>query len=365
MTGFLSGIRVLDLSQFLPGPYAAQLLGDLGADVVKVEPPGGDPLRQLDPISGGVSPDTPSAFYRVVNGGKRVVFLNLKRDDDVAKFRDLVRRADVLVESYRPGVLDRLGFGADVLKGINPRLIHCALSGYGQTGPHRLRAGHDVNYLAMTGALAATGTQEKPVITWPPVADHSSALYAALAISAALHGRHATGEGAFIDTSLADAGLAWQGWGLTKSFDRAGGLLNGGAACYQLYETKDNRFISIGAVEEKFWQNFCQAIEMPEWAKRQWDPMPQDALIEDVARVIALKTRDDWDDVLGALDVCYHAVLEYDEVATHEHVVARKLLTHTPSHTEVGFPAWVNGEAPSPRASVSDVDLADVIAGWT
>lgn len=160
---FLSGIRVLDLSQYLPGPLAAQILADLGADVVKVEPPSGDPQRNLDPMSGVldptvVEPGDTSPFYQVLNAGKTVTRIDLKSEAGKAQFRALAEGADVILESYRPGVMDRLGLGFDVLKTINPALVYCALTGYGQTGPLRLAAGHDLNYMAATGALGQAGT---------------------------------------------------------------------------------------------------------------------------------------------------------------------------------------------------------------
>ena len=161
---FLAGVRVLDLSQFLPGPFATQLLADMGADVLKVEPPAGDPLRRLDPASGRPGPeDGRTPYYDAINAGKTVVHMDLKSDDGKRAFATLIAAA-VLLESYRPGVLERLGFGPDRLREINPALVHCALSGYGQTGPNRLRAGHDINYIASTGAYAASGVGAKPVM---------------------------------------------------------------------------------------------------------------------------------------------------------------------------------------------------------
>src|SRR5271154_1260330 len=188
---FLAGIRVLDVSQFIPGPQAALHLADLGAEVVKVEPPGGEPMRVLGPMD----PDGVSAFYKLMNRGKTVIELDLKSRDGKAAFADLVAAADVLVESYRPGVLDRLGFDRAALERLNPRLVHVALTGFGQTGPYRLRAGHDINYMALAGGLAASGPAERPAFAYPPTADHASALQAALTAVAALLGRARTGRG--------------------------------------------------------------------------------------------------------------------------------------------------------------------------
>src|SRR5262249_50793663 len=177
----LHGVRALDVSQFIPGPQAALHLADLGADVVKVEPPGGEPMRGFPPLD----PDGISAPYKLMNCGKTVVDLDLKSETGKDAFADLIRAADVLVESYRPGVLDRLGFGRAELERLNAGLVHVALTGFGQTGPYRARAGHDINYMALAGGLAASGTAEHPVAAYPPTADHAGALHAALAAGAA------------------------------------------------------------------------------------------------------------------------------------------------------------------------------------
>jgi len=179
---FLAGLRVLDLSQYVPGPYAALLLADLGSEVLKVEPPGGEPMRRmLFRDDDGLSP-----LYKVVNGGKTVIELDLKAAEGKDAFAALIEHADAMVESYRPGVLDRLGFDRDRLAALNPGLVRCALSGWGQTGPYRLAAGHDTNYMALGGGLVASGTAAAPVIAWPPVADYASGIQAALTVVAAL-----------------------------------------------------------------------------------------------------------------------------------------------------------------------------------
>ena len=212
---FLAGVRVIDLSQFLPGPFATPLLADMGAEVLKVEPPQGDPQRRFNPISGQPWSGTGrSPFYDAVNTGKTVLAIDLKSEAGKEAFGTLVGAADVLLESYRPGVLERLGFGPRRLKDLNPSLVHCALSGYGQTGPNRLLAGHDINYVASTGAFSASGIPEKPVLTWPPAADYASALQAALTITGALVARARTGKGAHLDVSLSESMLAWQAFGM-------------------------------------------------------------------------------------------------------------------------------------------------------
>ena len=376
---FLAGVRVLDLSQFLPGPFATQLLADMGADVLKVEPPAGDPLRRLDPASGRPGPeDGRTPYYDAINAGKTVVHMDLKSDDGKRAFATLIAAADVLLESYRPGVLERLGFGPDRLREINPALVHCALSGYGQTGPNRLRAGHDINYIASTGAYAASGVGAKPVIAWPPAADYASALQSALTITAALFARVRTGEGAYLDVSLAESMLAWQAWGFTAAAGEAAmargeNLLNGGAASYQVYATSDGRFITLGALETHFWSNFCDALGRPDWTARQHETLPQSALIGEVAEAVAAEPLDHWEAVLKDVDCCYHAVLDYAEAARDPHAKARGIVTGLVTGGKNGdggngggvlFPAWVDGEPPEPRAPVLEVDVETALARW-
>jgi crotonobetainyl-CoA:carnitine CoA-transferase CaiB-like acyl-CoA transferase len=372
LSDFLAGVRVLDLSQHLPGPAATQMLADMGADVLKVEPPARDPMRRLDPVNGGPC-DDPSPYYRVVNAGKRVVVIDLKSAGGKDAFAKLAAAADVLLESYRPGVLERLGFGRDRLGALNPRLVHCALSGYGQTGPLRLASGHDINYVASTGALGASGPKPMPAMTWPPVADHGSALLAALTMAGALAARARTGRGAFIDVSLGETVLAWQGWALTASAAgrppaRETNMLNGGAAYYRVYATRDGRFVTLGAIELHFWRNFCAAVGRPEWTTRQNEPLPQTALIGEVAALFAGRTRAEWDAMLSKVDCCYHPVLTYDEVAMQPQVAARGLVRRedaAPPYTEVMFPAIVDDRPPPPRRPLREVSLEEALAAWS
>lgn len=371
---FLAGVRVLDLSQFLPGPFATQLLADMGAGVLKVEPPAGDPLRRMDMMSGRpASGDAPTPYYETVNAGKTVVRIDLKAEAGKNAFTRLVEAADVLLESYRPGVMDRLGFGRERLAALNPGLIHCALSGYGQTGPKRLKAGHDINYIASTGALSASGVAERPVAMYPPAADYASALQAALAIAGALVRRAKDGKGAFIDVSLAESMLAWQAWGLTARAAGAqpalaGNLLSGGAACYQVYRTKDGRFVTLGALEAHFWKNFCEAMGRPDWIARQHETMPQTALIAEVAQAFGARPLARWQKLLDDVDCCYHAVLDYAEAARDPHARDRGLIREAASGgrkwTEVLFAALADGNPPAPRPPAREVDVEAALALW-
>jgi len=368
---FLQGIRVLDLSQFLPGPFATQMLADMGADVVKVEPPAGDPMRSLNPVNNAREP---APFHRIINGGKRIIRLDLKSDNDRLTLETLVTQADVFLESYRPDALQRLGFGAKRLRALNSRLIHCALSGYGQNGPLRLASGHDINYVAMTGALDVTGPRQKPAAAFPPVADYGGALQAVIAIQAALFGRTRTGEGAYLDVAMADAVLAWQASGMTQTHElkappvRAHDLLTGGAACYQTYRTSDDRFISLGAIEQIFWQNFCDAVGQPEWISRQLDVLPQSDLIADVERVILMHPLSYWNDLLQDADCCFQPVQRYEDVADWPQVTARQLVDggrDGQPFEGIRFPVWTNGKPPGKRAPVLEVSPADVLQRWS
>ena len=374
LNSWLAGVRVLDVGQYLPGPGAGQILADMGADVLKVESPAGDPLRTFDPMTGGATRSV-SPYYAAINAGKRVVRLDLKTETGKRAFERLVVRADALIESFRPGAIAKLGLGPDALRALNPRLVHVALSGYGQTGPLAKAAGHDLNYLALTGALAASGTGAAPAIAFPPIADHASAMHAALCVLGGLQGRARTGQGAFVDISLAETALAWQAWGLTAAaagtpLAREAAMVNGGAAYYRIYRTRDGKFITLGAIEPAFWRHFCDAVGQPEWAPRQAEPLPQSALIAEVAALIATETRAEWDTRLASVDCCYQAVLEHGEVAEHAHVAVRGLVRRVPAgsgipaHVQAAFAAFVDGAPPLARAPFRDVTAEEALEDW-
>lgn len=373
----LPGTRVLDLSQWLPGPAAGQLLADLGADVVKVEPPAGDPMRALGPLDG----DGVSAWYKVVNAGKAVVRLDLKSGGGREAFRHLVARADVLLESYRPGTLDRLGLGRDSLSALNPRLVHCALSGYGQTGPYAQKAGHDINYMAVGGGLVASGPEAAPSVAYPPVADHASALQAVVAILAALlrrgSGAHSGSQGAYLDVSLTETVLAWQALPMTAALRpgwqpaRGRAALNGGAACYGVYRTADGRFVTLGAIEAKFWRTFCEAVGRPDLIARQWEAFPQKALIAEVAMLIEDAPLAHWQALLGPLDCCFEPVPELADVPDHPQVAARRQLRRRGGASAGEGPriesllgAWIDGQPPPERRALREVAPQEALNAW-
>ena len=357
---FLEGVRVLDLSQYLPGPFATRMLADMGADVVKVEPPGGEPGRKLA-ADGKVAV---SPYWHIINAGKRIVEMDLKAQGEHEAFERMVAHADVLLESFRPGVMERLGFGEARLKQLNPNLVHCALSGFGQSGPLRLATGHDLNYEALSGTLESTGTRDGPVIPFPPMADHAGAMQAVIATLGALFAQRRGGGGAFLDVSLAESLIALQELAFAFDARRGLGLLTGGSACYQIYRTADDRYVTLSPLEPKFWANFCEAVGRPEWIRRQWEPLPQTELTAEVGALFSSQPLAHWEALLPDAECCYLAVVDHADLPEHAHVKARGLVHQHPGYTEVLFPTYVDGGAPQPRPEVRLTEAAAVLAGW-
>ncbi|MFT7623010.1 MAG: alpha-methylacyl-CoA racemase [Myxococcota bacterium] len=325
MTRPLAGLRVLDLTRLLPGPYLSLVLADMGADVIKVEPPqGGDWLRYVPPRHGGIS-----VQFASLNRGKRSVGLNLKKPGGTDVLKRLVQDADVLLESFRPGVLDRLGVGYEVLKAINPKLIYCAVTGYGQDGPYSQRAGHDLNYCALGGTLAMTGQEGgAPQLAGFQLADiGGGGLFGLTGVLAALYARQTTGLGRFVDVSMAEGALAFNVLALAHSVygaetpTRGNDRLNGSASCYQVYETSDGRHMSVAPLEAKFWAAFCDAVERPDWKARH---MGDDAAMkQEMAALFITRSRDEWEQLFANIDACVEPVLELAELPTHPQHVAR------------------------------------------
>ncbi|WP_242353486.1 MULTISPECIES: CaiB/BaiF CoA-transferase family protein [unclassified Anaeromyxobacter] len=357
----LEGLRVLDLSRLLPGPFATLVLADLGADVVKIEaPPDGDALRSLPPLAGEAS----GAFH-ALNRNKRSLALDLRRPEGVAAFLRLAARADVVVESYRPGVLDRMGLGYAALRAASPRLVLCSITGYGQDGPYAGRAGHDVDYCALAGVLGLNGEPERPVLPGVQIADLAGGAWPAVAgILAALVRRAATGEGAHVDVSMAEGALALMtlplalAWARGAPTVRGRELLSGGAATYGVYRTKDGRFVALGALEPKFFAAFCEAVGRPELAPRQLEGGGAGPRAE-LEAIFAARTRDEWAAFAAAHDVCVAPVLEGDEPCSDPHLAARGAFVEVATPWEgrairgVATPVRLRGEEaprrPAPR----------------
>jgi crotonobetainyl-CoA:carnitine CoA-transferase CaiB-like acyl-CoA transferase len=323
----LAGVRVLDLSRLLPGPYASLVLADLGADVVKVEDRGGgDYLRWMPPLAG-----QQSGAFHALNRNKRSLALDLKAPRGPEVLRRLAAGADVVLESFRPGVLDRLGVGWEALRAANPRLVLCSISGYGQDGPYRALAGHDLDYCAIAGVLNANGPAERPVPLGVQVADLCGGAWPAVAgILAALLRRGVTGAGAHVDIAMADGVAAMLTMPLAMAdargtpLAREGELLNGGAACYRVYRTSDGRHVALGALEPQFFARFCAAAGVPELAERHLDDDGRGPL-EELTALFATRTRDQWTRLGHEHDCCLAPVLTGDEPRDDPQLKARGL----------------------------------------
>lgn len=339
MSAPLAGVRVLDLSRLLPGPVCTLHLADLGADVIKVEDTAaGDYARSL----GLTRPDgetaralAPSAFYRMVNRNKRSLALDLKVDAGRDAFLRLATRADVIVESFRPGVVDKLGAGYQAVAATNPRIVYCSITGYGQTGPYRDRPGHDINYLGYAGVLDQTGSAGgPPALSNLQVADLlGGAMNASTAILAALFGVSRTGRGTHVDVAMTEGALAHNIFALhaVETFGhagpRGGDLLTGGVPCYGVYRTQDGRHLAVGALEEKFWRALCEAIGRSDLIAGQLATGPAgEAVRRALAAVFAQHPRAHWIERLAAVDCCVTPVLSPEETPDDPQVRARGMI---------------------------------------
>lgn len=351
---FLRGVKVLDLSAFLPGPLASLLLADMGADVVKIEPPRGDAMTQLGPLDA----QGRALFYEAVNANKTVVRLDLKQDEGRAEMLRLVAESDVLIEGFRPGVMQRLGLDYATLSKINPGLIYCSLSGYGATGPFSQAAGHDANYLANCGLMHRNG-DGAPCFYDPPFADVSGSLFGVIAIIGALRARDEDGMGCEIDIGLSDAPMPLQLFQIA-AYGALGDVpgrrttyLNGGAAYYQVYATSDARHIALGAIEPKFWAAFCSAAHRTEWIERQAEHLPQRELIADVGALIATLTLDECIVRFASHECCVSPVLDLGEALGSAHTASRGLVRRSAEGAlQALFPARIDGRPPASRPGV-------------
>ena len=284
----LAGIRVLDLSRLLPGPYCSLLLADMGAEVIKVETPLAGDYARMAPAELGFG-----GVFEAVNRGKRSIAVDYRRPRGRDLLLRLARTADVFLESSLPGQMSRRGLGTSDVRAVNPRIIYCSLSGFGQTGPYRDRPGHDVDYLALGGLLSILGPiGARPVPPGVQLADIAGGTLAALRIIAALVARERTGQGAYLDVAVLDAVAGYLGTlgSAIESAGRAAGPMAGAYPCYGVYDAADGRSLAVGALELPFWTAFCRGIERDDLVPRQFDP----AAIEDVRRIIARRTTSEW-----------------------------------------------------------------------
>ena len=355
----LEGVQVLDLTRLLPGPFCSLLLADMGADVLKVEDTrGGDYARYHPPVAD----DGVGAFFASLNRNKRAIALDLKQPRGVQLLEALIKDADVVLESFRPGVMERLGLGWERLQELNPRIICCAISGYGQDGPYREKAGHDINYLALSGLLEQTGRPgEAPVVPGFQLADIAGgALYAALGITAALYGREQTGKGSYIDISMTEGALSLhlpehgrmrQG----AHADRGDDILTGGVPCYGVYETGDGHYVAVGSLEPKFWMGLLTVLDEPSLMADGLDRGEAGARVRaKIAAKFKERTRDKWAEVFAGTDICCEPILSPEEALESELHKARQMFfmlqgksyTRTPlsAVTEQGTPAPAHGQ---------------------
>ena len=327
MSAPLSDIKVLDFSTLLPGPMATLLLAEAGAEVIKIERPGqGDEMRTYIPRWGSTSVN-----FAMLNRGKKSIAIDLKNPDEREFLKPLLEEADVIVEQFRPGVMDRLGLGFEHIREINPDIIYCSITGYGQSGPKRDVAGHDLNYIGDVGLLAlSSGPLEQPVVPPALIADIAAGTYPAIMnILLALRERDRSGKPAYLDIAMTDNLFPFMYWAIGNGIGanvwpgNGDALVTGGSPRYQLYRTKDDRLLAAAPLEPKFWQTFCEAIGLePSLRDDSRDP---DATREEVSRIIRSRTSTDWASVLAAADCCCSIVKTIEQALADPHFAARGL----------------------------------------
>ena len=348
MPGPLAGVTVLDLTRLAPGPFCTMILGDLGAEVIRVQEPGPPTGRRAAQAgaagtqmagAGGVS------AYNALHRNKKSIGLNLKDPEAREVFYKLARKADVLVEEMRPGVAKRLGIDYDTLKAMNPRLIYCAVTGYGQTGPYATLAGHDLNYIAQAGALSLIGDKDgRPVIPQNLLADYGGGgMHGAVGVLAALFAREKTGRGQFVDIAMMDGVMYLIVQFLSGYFasgeipQRGNFLLSGAAPHYNVYETKDGQYLTLGSLEPWFYANLCRAVGREDFIPHEYDTKKYPEIFAFLRETMKTKTRDEWFTYLNQTDQCAGKMLTLDELEHDPQVQARQMvvaLDH-PQHGKV------------------------------
>jgi crotonobetainyl-CoA:carnitine CoA-transferase CaiB-like acyl-CoA transferase len=346
MAHVLDGIKILELARVPPGEFCTMMLADMGAEVLKIETP---------PAEGEVGPldDRRRAAFAFVNRNKRSMALNLKAPEGQAIFRKLAAAADVIVEGFRPGVMKRLGADYEAIRAINPRIVYCSLSGFGQDGPYKSYPAHDMNYLSLAGVLGLIGEPDrKPAIPLNIIADYGGAsLHGALGIVLALFARERTGRGQHVDVSYLDTTVSLLAATPNMRFffsdglapRRGGGFLGGSYPYYAVYETRDGKLLTIGCTEPWLWENFCKAIDRPDLARYARTPdqfvraanAEEVRAREEVEAIIRTRTRDEWYDFLVKRDVCVGKVYDAEEVVEDPHIRHRQMIVET-EHPEVG-----------------------------
>src|SRR5215831_14235563 len=327
----LAGVRVLDLTRLLPGAMATLHLADLGADVVKIEDTeAGDYSRTMGRMRDGMSDS-----FRLMNRNKRAMRLDLKQARGRETFLRLAKRAHVVVESFRPGVVARLGVGYEAVSAVNPRVVYCSISGYGQSGPYAQRAGHDINYVGYAGIGGQIGTAERPVVPNFQIADLlGGALVPVMGILAALLDARSSGKGRYIDVSMTDAAFAHAIFPLLglleggKAPARGTCMLDGGLPCYNVYRTKDGRFMAVGALERKFWVSLCGILGCPELGEKHLVYGADAAPVKQrIAKAFASRNQSEWTRIFADADCCVSPVLSIEESLQNEQLRARSMIS--------------------------------------
>jgi crotonobetainyl-CoA:carnitine CoA-transferase CaiB-like acyl-CoA transferase len=339
----LNGIKILDLTKLAPGPHCTMILGDLGADIVRVEEPG-EPTGRRAAQAGTLQVKAPRPSYAPTNAvarNKRSIGLNLKSQPGRDIFLRLARDADAVVEEFRPGVAKRLGIDYEVLSGLNPRLIYCAVTGFGQTGPYRALVGHDLNYIAQAGALGLIGRSgQVPTIPLNLLADYAGGgMHAAIGVLAALVARNQTGRGQYVDIAMLDGVMLLLAQALSTYFgnrkvpERGTQPGDGGAPFYNMYETRDGKIITIASMEPWFYANLCRALNCEQYIGGQYERDKWPEMFEHFARTFKTRTRDEWWDVLTQADICVGRMLTLDELENDPQIRARNMIVEveTPS----------------------------------
>lgn len=334
----LEGIRVIDLTNLLPGPFCTTILADLGAEVIKVErPPTGDPIRLSSP-----------GLFEAVNRNKKSLFLDLKQENAKGVLTKLIKKSDVFIEGFRPGVVARLGFAYKDVKMFNERIIYCSLTGFGQESPYRDIPGHDINYLAVSGVLSISGDPKGPPAAWGgvQVADLCASMYATVSILAALRERDKSGRGSCIDVSMTDCLLAWMGprIGEYQARGKPSKEKFMGRGAYGAYETKDGKYIAVGCVEDYFWQNLCKALGLEDMAAKEeyatWVNRCEraDEINPILKEHFLKKDRDEWLVLMKEADVPCSVVNSIEDLQEDKHNLSRDLVYQVGGCTVIGFP---------------------------
>lgn len=352
----LANIHILDLTRLMPGPFGTQILADLGADVIRVDSPQMDYTRFIPPFVAGTNSESQwGGLFLAVNRNKKSIYLDLKREDHKQIMKSLILYCDVIIEGFRPGVMEKLGFGYQQVKELNSRIIYASISGFGQNGPYASFPGHDMNYQGIAGLLGALlsshaqNSTSPPMLPIPPISDLAAGMYAVIGILAALEMRHNTNMGTYIDISIFEAAIAW-----SVSFPPLLGILNGTFTqnansfrenplsgqmpYYSLYRTKDNQWLTLGTLEPIFWERFCNALGLIDLIEHQYPKSLDEArtIYENLQKIFLMKNLNEWIEFFQDKDTCIYPVKTFHDLKRDPHVIERHIIAEVP-HPDGGI----------------------------